>query len=73
MKKNISKILIGFLMGICVFALCSYTYRVSHNDVNIRTVYEEGHKYVVATMTNSSTSTPSGVSLVHSANCPCIK
>lgn len=73
MKKNISKILIGFLLGVFIFVLCSYTYMVNHNEVNVRTVYEDGHKYVVATMTHAADCRASGVSIVHSANCPCLK
>lgn len=73
MKKNISKILIGFLLGVFIFVLCSYTYKVNRNEVDVRTVYEDGHKYVVASMTNTGYPETSGVSIVHSANCPCLK
>lgn len=71
LKQN--KILVGFILASTLFLLYSYTYRVNYNDVDIRTVYEDGHKYVVATITNSSSSTISGISIVHSENCPCLK
>ena len=69
LEKN--KILVGFILASALFLFCSYTYRVNHNDVDVRTVYEDGHKYVVATMTNSISSDASGISIVHSENCPC--
>ena len=71
LKQN--KILVGFILASTLFLLCSYTYRVNHNDVDVITVYEDGHKYVVATMTNSSSTTALGISIVHSENCPCKK
>lgn len=71
LKRN--KVLVGFILASLLFLLCSYTYRVHLNDVDIRTVYEDGHKYVVASMTNQSGSNASGVSIIHSANCPCLK
>ena len=71
LKQN--KILVGFILASTLFLLYSYTYRVNHNDVDVRTVYEDGHKYVVATITNSSSSTISGISIVHSESCPCLK
>ena len=71
LKQN--KILVGFILASTLFLLYSYTYRVNYNDVDVRTVYEDGHKYVVATITNSSSSTISGISIVHSENCSCLK
>ena len=71
LKQN--KILVGFILASTLFLLYSYTYRVNHNDVDVRTIYEDGHKYVVATITNSSSSTISGISIVHSENCSCLK
>ena len=71
LKQN--KILVGFILASTLFLLYSYTYRVNYNDVDVRTVYEDGHKYVVATITNSSSSTISGISIVQSENCPCLK
>ena len=71
LKQN--KILVGFILSSALFLLSSYTYRVNHNDVDVRTVYEDGHKYVVATMSNSVSSQASGISIVHSENCPCKK
>ena len=71
LKQN--KILVGFILASTLFLLYSYTYRVNHNDVDVRTIYEDGHKYVVATITNSSSSTISGISIVQSENCPCLK
>lgn len=71
LKQN--KILVGFILASTLFLLSSYTYRVNHNDVDVRTVYEDGHKYVVATMSNSVSSQASGISIVHSENCPCKK
>lgn len=62
LKQN--KILVGFILASTLFLLYSYTYRVNHNDVDVRTVYEDGHKYVVATITNSSSSTISGIIIV---------
>ena len=46
LKQN--KILVGFILASTLFLLYSYTYRVNYNDVDVRTVYEDGHKYVVA-------------------------
>lgn len=71
LKQN--KILVGFILASTLFLLYSYTYRVNYNDVDVRTVYEDGHNYVVATITNSSSSTISTISIVHSENCPCLK
>ena len=62
LKQN--KILVGFILASTLFLLYSYTYRVNHNDVDVRTVYEDGHNYVVATITNSSSSTISGIIIV---------
>ena len=75
MKRFIlkNKVLAGFILAFLLTALCSYTYRVHLNEVDVRTVYEDGHKYVVASMTNQYGSNASGVSIIHSANCPCLK
>lgn len=62
LKQN--KILVGFILASTLFLLYSYTYRVNHNDVDVRTIYEDGHKYIVATITNSSSSTISGIIIV---------
>ena len=67
------KFLLGLLFASVLFLFCSYTYRVNNNDVDVRTVYEDGHKYVVATMTNKTNSSVGSVSIVHSENCPCKK
>ncbi len=66
-------ILIGFISCLMIILMCSYSYRVHFNTVNVRTVSEDGHKYVVATMTNEVSSKTSGISIVHSANCYCLK
>lgn len=72
MKKNRKSFLIGFILGVAAFLLCAYTsYKVNFNEVYVKTVVEESHKYVVATITNTSSSTPAGVSIIHSENCWC--
>jgi hypothetical protein len=69
-RKN--KVLAGFIMALVLFLLCSYvSYTVNGCKVDVRTVHEDGHMYVVATLTNPATSHPGGVSIVHSENCPC--
>lgn len=65
-------ILIGFISCLAIILMCSYSYKINGNTVDVRTVYEDGHKYVVATMSNGHANS-SGISIVHSANCHCIK
>lgn len=73
MERNSRKIfLISFLICILLFLLCSsYSYRINNNDVDIKTIYEDGHKYVVATMSSHNNGASSGISIIHSENCPC--
>ena len=69
--EKISRVAILFILA-C--ALCSYTtYRVMNNDVDVRTVWEDGHKYVVATIGSHNNTAVSGISITHSEACPCKK
>lgn len=73
MKKNRKSFLIGILVGVLAFILCAYTsYKVGIHEVQVKTITEDGHKYVVSTITNSN-STNCGISIVHSEACWCKK
>lgn len=65
-------ILIGFISCLFIIFLCSYTFKVGYTNVNVRTIYEDGHKYVVAT-TYFDSQSRGGVSIIHSHNCQCLK
>lgn len=69
-NKENKKFFIGLLVGIAIFLLCSWSYRLKFADVDVRTINEGGHKYVVTTATNNTGSSCS-VAIVHSAECSC--
>ena len=68
--KN-KKLVIGFILGILLIGLCSSTFQYGATHVSVKTVVEDGHKYVVATTTCNGMVRPGGVSIIHSEACPC--
>lgn len=73
MKKENKKLLLGIVVTALFFLFCSMTFKVNHNQADIRTITEEGHKYVVAVITNAGSSNAAGISIIHSEACPCKK
>lgn len=72
MKKSIF-ICLGIAVLIMLFSSFStFKSGTPQMYVSVKTIYEDGHKYVVAYsgVTNTS-SRPSGVSIVHSEACTC--
>ena len=68
------KFILGFISCICIVVLCSYTsFKVSYTDFGVRTVFEDGHKYVVAYSSYDGGATGSSISICHSAACQCLK
>lgn len=66
MKKK--SFIIGFVLCLLIILFSSsYSYRISSHNVDVRTVIEDGHKYVVAAHSNG------GVSIIHSESCYCKK
>ena len=68
------KFILGFISCICIVVLCSYTsFKVNYTDFGVRTVLEDGHKYVVAYSFYNSGGKSSSISICHSEACQCLK
>ena len=65
------KLVIGIISFLIVILMCSFSYKVGQNSVEVKTVYEDGHKYVVATIYNNANAC--GIAMVHSEACSCHK
>ena len=71
MKKETKMFLCGCAVMVAFFLFCSWSFNVGKNQVDIRTITEDGHKYVVATMTSTTNNGLGSVSIVHSEACSC--
>ena len=72
MKKETKMFLCGCAVMAAFFLFCSWTYNVNKNmtTVDVRTINEGGHSYVVTTASNKTGSSCS-VAIVHSEACSC--
>lgn len=43
------------------------------SNIEVKTIYEDGHKYVIAYQYCDNIQRPGGVDIEHSAACPCLK
>lgn len=67
------KLVIGIIFFLIMILTCSFSYKAGLNNVEIKTLYEDNHKYVVATIYNKATGNCCGISIVHSEACSCHK
>ena len=69
------KFVIIVLCIICMSLIISvYTViKRSYSNIDVKTIYEDGHKYVIAYQYVNTMERPGGVDIEHSAACPCLK
>lgn len=49
------------------------TIKRSYSNIEVKTIYEDGHKYVIAYQYVNNMERPGGIDIEHSAACPCLK
>jgi len=69
------KFAIIVLCIICMSLITSaYTnIRKYGGNIEVKTIYEDGHKYVIAYQYVNNMERPGGIDIEHSAACPCLK
>ena len=72
------KLAIGIICFMIMILTCSFSYKLaSYYSVDVRTVKEDGHKYVIATVNETSTghvaTSACDIAIIHSEACPCRK